>query len=178
MSRKNIILLLSLAISINACVPRQQSTPTSVDSTGFPTPLLEITDIPSLVSTNAPSAARPAATETEIYDIPTDVTTNTPVVIRPAATEIFDTPTISPTLTSLPALHPNQAVPLINLHMMDESNGWGIEESGHIVHTKDGANTWQDVTPPHGAYANNGFFALDGLTAWAVPYCLDYNYSS
>jgi photosystem II stability/assembly factor-like uncharacterized protein len=143
---------------------------------GFPTPLLEITDIPSLVSTNAPSAARPPATETEIHDIPTDVPTNTPVVRHSAATEIFDTPTVSPTLTSLPALHPNQTVPLINIHMMDESHGWGIEESGHIVHTNDGANTWDDVTPPHGAYTNNGFFALDGLTAWAIPYCLGYNF--
>jgi hypothetical protein len=42
MSRNNIILLLSLAISMHACAPQQQSTPTSVNSTGFPTPLLEI----------------------------------------------------------------------------------------------------------------------------------------
>jgi len=57
---------------------------------------------------------------------------------------------------------------------MDVSSGWGIEENGHIVHTKDSATTWDDVTPPQGAYNKNGFFALDGQTAWATPYCLGY----
>jgi photosystem II stability/assembly factor-like uncharacterized protein len=56
--------------------------------------------------------------------------------------------------------------------MMDETDGWGMEASGHILHTKDGGVTWEDVTPPQGAYREGGFFALDSRTAWASPYCL------
>lgn len=83
-------------------------------------------------------------------------------------------PTFSPTLTPIPALKPNQAIPFVNIYMIDELSGWGIEENGHIVHTKDGASTWEDVTPPQGAYSKYGFFALDSQIAWATPYCLGY----
>src|SRR6185503_18398747 len=66
-------------------------------------------------------------------------------------------PTFSPTLTPIPALKPNHAIPFVNIYMIDELSGWGIEENGHIVHTKDGASTWEDVTPPQGAYSKYGF---------------------
>jgi photosystem II stability/assembly factor-like uncharacterized protein len=56
--------------------------------------------------------------------------------------------------------------------MMDASRGWGLEGSGRIVHTVDGGITWEDVTPPQGAYQEDGFFALDAQTAWASPHCL------
>jgi photosystem II stability/assembly factor-like uncharacterized protein len=61
--------------------------------------------------------------------------------------------------------------------MMDESNGWGLEGGtwennarGHILQTQDSGATWQDVTPPQGAYKDGGFFALDANTAWASPF--------
>jgi photosystem II stability/assembly factor-like uncharacterized protein len=81
--------------------------------------------------------------------------------------------------------------------MMDAQVGWGIyKESekvlrpgsqgdpylygpeGYIVRTTDGGKTWQNVTPPSGAYSAGGFFALDANTAWAnsnVPCCVNDN---
>ncbi len=88
--------------------------------------------------------------------------------------ETYPTPTFSPTFTALP---PGQGRLPDSLHMMDETTGWGIEEGswdakhrGHILHTQDGGATWQDVTPPQGAYQDRGFFALDGRSAWASPF--------
>ncbi len=140
MSKKCVVLLMSLAISITACAPQQQPNTPKILSSYTSTPFVDNT-----------SSALPTTT-------------------------VYDTPTFSPTLTPIATLKSGQAVPLVNIHMMDDSSGWGIEENGHIVHTNDGATTWDDVTPPQGAYYENGFFALDSQTAWATPYCLGYNF--
>jgi len=74
--------------------------------------------------------------------------------------------------TTLPELLPFQYLQLIGISMIDESAGWGITESGHILHTKDGAESWVDATPDlAGPFDPAGFFALDNRTAWAVSYC-------
>ena len=55
-----------------------------------------------------------------------------------------------------------------SLDMSDPDTGWGIDIFGRIFHTSDGGQTWILASPPDGAYTNGGFFARDGLTAWAA----------
>jgi photosystem II stability/assembly factor-like uncharacterized protein len=55
--------------------------------------------------------------------------------------------------------------------MVNANIGWGIDNNGHIVRTRDGGLDWQDVTPSQDAYNANGFFALDANTAWATSVC-------
>lgn len=131
---------------------------------------------PSLIST-APTAL-PGATPVET------------LTAEPLPTE--DT-VFAPTLM-LPTLAVGSSVQLSSIYMMNEQTGWGIYEvpgiglprgdpvlwrhEGYIVRTSDGGKTWQNVTPPTGAYSPQGFFALDTNTAWAssnVPCCNDHN---
>src|SRR5574340_1679706 len=91
---------------------------------------------------------------------PSAASTNSPPIptVMPATVieTPYPTPTFSPTFTALPPLQPGQGLVLTSLYMMDESSGWGLENNkwdarGHILHTRDGGATWQDVTPPQGA---------------------------
>ena len=135
---------------MNACRVQQVSTPDIYSQTASsPLPFIDV------------GSATPTP-------LPSDTYLASPII------EVFDTPTFSPTLTPLPTLNPNSSIPLVNIYMKDYLNGWGISEDGHIVHTKDGAVSWKDVTPPQGAYDENGFFAFDGQIAWASPYCFGY----
>lgn len=111
----------------------------------------------------ATSTTEPAPTQTLR---PTFMVTAVPT--RPTASPIPATATSGPTPTSLPKLQAGQAPALTSLHMIDARTGWGTETSGHILHTSDGGQTWQDVTPPEGIYGSSGFFALDASTAWAT----------
>ncbi|HSB02065.1 MAG TPA: hypothetical protein VLE49_15555 [Anaerolineales bacterium] len=89
----------------------------------------------------------------------------------PTATGILSIDTLATaeaTPTPLPRLEGGSPVALATIHMVDPDIGWGIEKGGHIVRTRDGGNTWQDVTPPRGLYNDSGFFALDADTAWAT----------
>jgi len=94
--------------------------------------------------------------------IPTSTTTPIPTTL------IYPTFTPAPTPTALPALASGEVLTLTNIYMNDEQNGWGIDIGEHIIHTKDGGLTWQNVTPPSGGYLSHGFFALDANTAWAT----------
>lgn len=76
-----------------------------------------------------------------------------------------------PTSTAIPTLPPGQALTFASLHMNDEQNGWGIAGE-RIVRTRDGGQTWKDVTPNDCPYRDIGFFALDANTAWATSYSL------
>jgi photosystem II stability/assembly factor-like uncharacterized protein len=89
----------------------------------------------------------------------------------PAPTAV-PTPTTNeqPINTAIPTLAAEQKITLAWLHMFDASSGWGIETGGHILQTRDGGNTWEDVTPPGGIYNQGGFFALNTAIAWATPY--------
>lgn len=116
----------------------------------------------------ATGTAQVYASWTEMYQTLTAQPTGTPV---PTATNALPTDTpapAEPTQTPLPTLLPGQLVALNSLHMIDAATGWGVESSGYIVRTRDGGNTWQDVTPPQGAYNETGFFALDASMAWAT----------
>lgn len=94
------------------------------------------------------------------------------IVFTPTVTKtpsIDTSSTAEATSTPLPRLADSVPIKLTSLHMLDPKSGWGIEESGHIVRTRDGGGTWQDVTPLQGLYDDNGFFALDADIAWATP---------
>jgi len=99
---------------------------------------------------------------------------STPTPILGSNTSNRNSPLFVP--TTLPELLPFQYLQLISISMIDESAGWSITESGHILHTKDGAESWDDATPDlAGPFDPAGFFALDDRTAWAVSYCLGVN---
>jgi photosystem II stability/assembly factor-like uncharacterized protein len=59
---------------------------------------------------------------------------------------------------------------LVHLRMIDPAAGWSMDDAGHILRTSDGRETWEDVSPPQGAYVPGGFFALDSQAAWATPH--------
>jgi photosystem II stability/assembly factor-like uncharacterized protein len=94
------------------------------------------------------------------------------------------TPQLQPTLI-IPTLSAGSPARLFSIQMIDAQTGWAIQEEsrevlrpgsrteypwpveGYILRTMDGGKTWQNVTPPTGAYSPGGFFALDANTAWA-----------
>lgn len=53
------------------------------------------------------------------------------------------TPGPTPTPGSTPGIQG-----LVSIKMLDANNGWAVTAENHILHTSDGANHWQDVTPP------------------------------
>ena len=102
------------------------------------------------------------------------------VMIKPPTTQpLLEIPSPIPTLpsailwpthTPIPGLPAGQPVKLTSIRMIDANTGWAFEKNRRILHTVDGGNTWQDVTPPEGSnYSEGGFFALDADTAWATP---------
>jgi photosystem II stability/assembly factor-like uncharacterized protein len=178
MRNRYTLIVVLFVVFITACGKQQ---PIPSQPRPFPTPLLYIQLTPASPQPNI-AQTRPSATVTEedVLDrIPQAKITQTQLpasTSTPLISSIYDTPTFSPTLTPIPTLKPNQVLPIVSIYMIDETSGWGIEENGHILHTRDGGTTWNDVTPPQGAYNKEGFFALDTQTAWATPYCLGGNF--
>lgn len=88
----------------------------------------------------------------------------------PAPTPTSVPPTLIPwpTPTAIPTLQAGQALTMIWLHMLDGNLGWGIDATGHILHTADGGFTWRLASPPEGTYDEHGFFAADSNNAWAA----------
>ncbi|NUM47813.1 MAG: PD40 domain-containing protein [Anaerolineales bacterium] len=66
--------------------------------------------------------------------------------------------------------HAEPSIPpqITTIQMFDEQNGWGMATnftSGLLLHTQDGGQTWQSVTPEGASYINH-YFMLDAQTAW------------
>jgi photosystem II stability/assembly factor-like uncharacterized protein len=128
----------------------------------------------SAVPASSPAAPAPSLTAAP-FATPADptLTPAPPGMPEPASTLI------------IPTLRMESPVNLVSVQMFDSRTGWGIhrEDSevlrpefrtnypwpteGYILRTTDGGETWQNVTPPSGAYSPGGFFALDADTAWA-----------
>lgn len=165
--------ILILIITMNACAPNPRPTPT-LYYTSYTIPAYTNTRV--TLTNTPPMPTSTYAGLTNLLVVPTNeppYPTNTPHV----SDEIYPTPTFSFTFTPLPPLAPGENVFLASIHMMDETSGWAIEaggwdfpNGGHILHTSDGAATWDDATPPQGSYTDDGFFALDANTAWASPF--------
>jgi serine/threonine protein kinase/photosystem II stability/assembly factor-like uncharacterized protein len=100
---------------------------------------------------------------------PTSIFTSSPT---PSSSQ---TPTTAPSETPTP--HNRQPVQLTGFDMIDSQTGWAewtapFAPSTNLYRTQDGAQTWQDVTPPSGYPIGSRFFALDGQHAWVVPWGL------
>jgi len=78
------------------------------------------------------------------------------------------TPPPTPTLRANVHLNSSQSINVISIQMIDSQNGWGFDSDFHILHTNDGAQSWQDVSPPEGYFEPRGFFALNANVAWAT----------
>ncbi|HEY3313183.1 MAG TPA: hypothetical protein VGK00_16205 [Anaerolineales bacterium] len=79
-----------------------------------------------------------------------------------------------PLIKPVPRLPVGQKVTITSIQMIDSQTGWAVESTNHILHTIDAGNTWQDHTPPEGAFMEGGFFASDADTAWAVSFTQMY----
>lgn len=122
---------------------------------------------------NASDPSKPTAAPTTS---PYRFVSQTPTVLLSAtsvpATDTLGPPTETPTPSSTPrpnaTLKPGRGVLLTSIQMFDSQNGWGFDSQQHILRTRDGGKTWQDVTPSTGYYDSEGFFALDSAIAWAT----------
>lgn len=116
--------------------------------------------------------------------------TDTPAPTDTPMPSPTSTPTITPTPTyappsgdPIPQLEADQEVIISQIKMFDPSNGWAIgglsDPGANILFTKDGGETWKDVTPPENAPSEDQSdktafaFFLDLDTAWVV-----YHYAS
>ncbi|NIM96199.1 MAG: hypothetical protein GTO18_21080 [Anaerolineales bacterium] len=103
----------------------------------------------------------------------------TPVPVTPTptpTTELTPTPTEEPLPVRVPHLESGDSVTIQEVHMIDETTGWGIggttDAWDHVLRTTDGGETWTDITPPEPpslradeqANAHGAF--LDGQNAW------------
>jgi hypothetical protein len=85
----------------------------------------------------------------------------------------------------IPLLQAGVDLTLRQIHMVNELSGWGIGVTGsdteHLLRTKDGGISWQDVTPPQplGEYTYNIYTGYaDENTAWAIYYGSDLIWST
>jgi photosystem II stability/assembly factor-like uncharacterized protein len=115
-----------------------------------------------LTETQAPS--------TEPTDIPPSLTPLATATLSAAPTEVSPTPLEArpaPTLTA------DVSLDISFIHMLDRDIGWAIGgvdgARDRILHTEDGALSFQDVTPPVGSALSSG------TEKWAVGAFIDQN---
>lgn len=131
-----------------------------------------------LATCNAMQGSDPVGPTTQRFTQTPSVIPNTPTMFTTATITLMPVPTTPgpPTTTPLPSSTPRVNVPLksgkgiilTSIQMFDSQNGWGFDSDRHILRTRNGGRTWQDVTPPTGHYDRTGFFALDSDSAWAT----------
>ena len=135
---------------------------------------------PMLVTPTATPTLLPSATDTLLLLPPATATLTLPVSATDTpvetATELLPpTPVaLTPTLAgpALAHLLVGQKIDITFIHMVDANQGWGIgglnKASDHVFFTKDGGQTWRDVTPPQPA-------AGAGASLTALGYFPDAN---
>ena len=128
-------------------IPACGSSPDAFSTATIPVPVMATSTIERIIALSP----TPQATNT-----PLPQNTVTPIEV-PRTTQ-----------AALTKLQPGENVTITSIQMLDSENGWALESKYHILHTQDGGNTWQDVTPPQGTYMASGFFAADSKTAWAT----------
>ncbi len=101
--------------------------------------------------------------------VPAQLPTNT--AFSPGVTTLPPTEVVIPP-TETPA--PGLPVVIYQLHMLDQSNGWGwtsqADETSRILRTQDGGVTWSDVSPQGQALTPYASSFLDAQTAWIALY--------
>lgn len=93
-----------------------------------------------------------------------------PPQVTPIPTETGIPPTATLAVSQAPRsprLEDGSLIVFTSIHMINADIGWGIEESGHIVRTRDGGETWTDITPPELVDRPIRAIFLDEQTAWA-----------
>ena len=82
------------------------------------------------------------------------------------------TGTTSGTASATPMPSPGLTPPINALWMSDATTGWARTTTQLILHTTDGGNSWQDVTPPYPAgsmvQVPPAFTFLSGTVAWVA----------
>jgi len=103
------------------------------------------------------------------------VSCSSPVLPASAVPALPPTKTAIPpsrTLTPVPTMTamPVQVTGLTELHMFSEAAGWGLvsnaDSSNSLLHTNDGGQSWEDVTPPTLPANSFGSFFLNEQSAW------------
>lgn len=85
--------------------------------------------------------------------------------------------TISATDTIIPPSATEEVAPQItSLQMIDAKDGWAWTNSGQLLHTTDGGQTWIDRTPG-ASVGPEGSFYLNSQTAWQPVYLQSINIS-
>ena len=90
----------------------------------------------------------------------------------PATSNMTNTATPPPSVTDTATLLPATeapAPPITGLHMLNANYGWAWANSGQLLRTADGGQTWMDRTPGAGI-GPEGSFYLDSQTAWQEIY--------
>jgi photosystem II stability/assembly factor-like uncharacterized protein len=147
MTQKHLIPLIGVLLMLACSLPALlTATPTAIPATDTVTPFVPTqTETPAATSTTTPSATA------TVSAVPTQ-------------------------RVPIPHLTAGQAIKITYIHMLDVSNGWGIGglngASDHVLHTTDGGQTWEDLTPPELALVSGGKsaigFFLDASKAWVV----------
>ena len=138
----------------------------------------------TLPATAVPTLPPLSADTSTLAPLPADTPAPTPSATPTLAST--DTPSLppapvapTPTLGGPAIAHlvPGQKIDIMNIHMIDANQGWGIggvnKASDHVFRTADGGQTWRDVTPPQPApaagvsFSGMGYF-LDADTAWVA----------
>lgn len=157
---KRVILLISvLATFLGGCNYPNASIASSLES---PTPQTKV---------HTPTSTVVKITPPE----PSPTTATTPEKIEPTQPP---QPTATLSARQMPRLTPNSEVILTQISMTNQNEGWGIGHQlgsdDHILHTKDGGQTWADRTPPEPPPQQGesqkiawGYFA-DKNNAWVI----------
>lgn len=130
--RKLIAILISALLMVSCQGPL--STPEQIPTNGKP----EITDTiqPEITDTRTPTREVSTAT-------PPPSPTNPPP---------SETPPTAARGNPLSALKTGKKISITRVEMTDNSRGWGIgtqnDGDDHILYTRDGGKTWQDISPP------------------------------
>jgi len=104
-----------------------------------------------------------------------------PASLTPTALPTASTPVVPTSSPLPPAAAPAPITSLTGLNMMDAGTGWAWatrpDNSASLLYTRDGGQTWSDVTPNLPVVSFGGFF-LDAQTAWVQSYDSDKNTNS
>lgn len=122
--------------------------------------------------TQRPNAAEPASLPFTATPSIQAVTVAPTIFMTATKTATPGLPTSTPRPSPTPRvnlpLKSGKGILLTATQMFDSQNGWGFDSDYHILRTRNGGRTWQDVTPATGYYSRAGFFALNPKTAWAT----------
>jgi photosystem II stability/assembly factor-like uncharacterized protein len=166
-----------IAVAMLAACDLSVTSPTAHPASPSQTKAIITAPLPTATPTIAKLATATLAVPTSIVILtPTLVPSSTqpPAPTEPVAVSLPPTPVLGPAIPHIPV---GRKINIVYIHMIDPNLGWGIgnlpQSSDHIFRTKDGGNTWQDVTPPQPDPAANiqlrasGAFQ-DAASAWVV----------